>query len=425
MVITVCDIHRLSWRAVICSMLLAAVSASAAAATPLSHEHVALPVDETLTLAAAVDIAYARYPTMAEVLARREQADAWSVRGDSLLAGRPSLMLRYQSDRWGPDNGLNEYEAGVMLPLWSWGGRSAVQMLGESMSIESAAAEQAVRWEVAGLVRSTLWNIALAENDLELAEQALELAERLAASVKRRYELGDVALSDKMHAESFYLEAQTKLIEMRASLLDAERTYRSVTGLERRPQFSAEIISSRQDVVRDHPALVFANAEVSRAEAQVVVVQETAATGTSLLVGARREKPALGDFYDDSIGITLSIPFGGSSSRQTAISAASRVAASARAAQVRGIRALTMALHEAAHRLNVVYENMATAADRMKLVNRHQQMGLSAYEKGEIDLFNLLILQTTALDAQRQVSRLIIDEKRQIALYNQAVGILP
>ncbi len=172
-------------------MLLAVVSASAAALP--SHEHVALPVDDTLTLSAAIDIAYARYPATVEIQARIEQADAWTDRGDGWLAGRPSLMLRYQSDRWGADRGLSEYEAGIALPLWSWGGRSAVQMLGETMSVESTAAEQAVRWEVAGLLRSALWNVALAENDHELAEQALETAERLTTSVKRRHELGDVA----------------------------------------------------------------------------------------------------------------------------------------------------------------------------------------------------------------------------------------
>ncbi len=168
--------HRRLRRAVACSMLSVVVSASAA--TLPSHEHVALPVDDTLTLTAAIDIAYARYPTAAEVQARSAQADAWSDRGDSWLAARPSFVLRYQSDRWGSDNGLNEYEAGIMLPLWNWGGRNAVQMLGETMSVESAAAEQAVRWEVAGLLRSSLWNIALAENDHELAEQALETGQQ-------------------------------------------------------------------------------------------------------------------------------------------------------------------------------------------------------------------------------------------------------
>ena len=406
-------------------MLLTFLPGTASAATLPSHEHAALPVDNTLTLSAAIDIAYARYPTTVEILARNEQADAWTDRGNSWLADRPSFLLRYQTDQWGADNGLDEYEAGIVLPLWSWGGRSAVQTLGETMSAESAAAEQAVRWEVAGFLRSALWNIALAENDHELAEQALETAERLTQSVRRRHELGDVALSDALHAESFYLEAQTRLIEVTATLLDAERVYRSVTGMERRPPFSGEIISERHDIVPDHPALAFANSELKRAEASLVVAQETAATGTSLLVGANRERAALADSYDESIGLTLMIPFGESSSGRTEISAASRMAARARAAKAEQERALTMALHEAAHGLNVVHENIVTATDRMKLVEQHQVMGLSAYEKGEIDLFDLLKLQTTALDAKRQVTRLIIDEKRQAALYNQAVGILP
>ena len=85
--------------AIVLSMLLAVVSASAA--TLPSHEHAALPVDDALTLSAAIDVAYARYPTTAEILARTEQADAWADRGSSWLADRPSLLLRYQSDRWG------------------------------------------------------------------------------------------------------------------------------------------------------------------------------------------------------------------------------------------------------------------------------------------------------------------------------------
>jgi outer membrane protein TolC len=389
------------------------------------HDHVALAVDDTLTLAAAVDVAYARYPAFTEVQARGEQAGAWTDRGNSWIADRPSLMLRYQSDQWGSNNGLDEYEAGIVLPLWSWGGRSAVQALGETMSVESAAAELAVRWEVAGLLRSALWDIALADNDHELAEQALEAAARLTTSVKRRHELGDVALSDVLHAESSYLDAQTKLIEANAALLDAERMYRSVTGLEQRPPFAGEVISERREVMMEHPALAFANAEVGRAEAGLAVAEEAATSGTSLMFGTRRERPAFGNEFDESIGITVNIPFGGSPTRRTEISAAARVLASARATRAGQLRALTTAMHEAAHGLSVVRENLATSAERMALVERHQVMGESAYEKGELDLFDLLKLQATALEARRQVTRLLIDEKRETALYNQAVGILP
>lgn len=416
----------LHWNAVITSMLLSVVGVVAGAEAELpSHQHTAIPVDESLTMNEAVAAAFVLYPTTMELAARAEEADAWTDRGQSWLADRPSLMMRYQSDRWGADNGLDEYEAGVELPLWSSGGRSAVQNLGDALSAESIAAGLELRWEVAGFLRSTLWGIALAENDHELAEQALETAARLTTSVERRHELGDVALSDVLLAQSTFLEAQTVLIEATAALLDAERAYRSITGLERRPSFLAEALSQSHEVEPDHPALALANAEVTRAEASVAVAEKTFKSGASLLIGPRSERAAFATEFDESIGITVNIPFGGSSHRRTQISAASRDAANARATRSQLMRMLTLELHEAAHSLNVVSENLAASAERMDLAERHQAMGESAYEKGELELIDLLKVQATAIAAKRQVTRLKIDQKRQTALYNQAVGKLP
>jgi len=404
-------------------ILLTAVTAPGAELP--DHEHAALPVDDSFTMTAALDVALTTYPSTVELAARSEQADAWLDRGGSWFADRPSLMMRYQTDRWGSDNGLEEYEAGIQLPLWNWGGRSATKDLGEAMLAESGAAGLALRWYVAGLLRSTLWNIALAESDHHLAEQTLDTAARLTTSVERRYELGDVALSDVLLAQSSFLEAQTSLIEAAAVLLDAERAFRSVTGLERRPPFLVETLSQRHDVEADHPALAFANAEVSRAEAGLTVAEKTVKTGSSILIGPRSERAAFSTEHDDSIGITLSIPFGGSAHRRTEMSAAARVAAGARASRNQQIRDLTLALHESAHSLNVVHQNLEAATERMSLAERHQEMSVSAYEKGELELIDLLKVQTTAIAAKRQVTRLVIDEKRQAAFYNQAVGKLP
>ena len=389
------------------------------------HEDDALPVDHSLTLTAAIDIAFANYPQAASLGARTDEARAWSARGKSLLADRPNMTLRYQTDRAGSDYGLREYEAGISLPLWNPGGRRSVQRFGEALSSESAAAHVVLRWEVTGYLRSALWDIALAENEHQLAEEALAMADRLTRSVERRHELEDVALADVLLARSSFLDAQTGLIAARARLLDAERSFRSVTALERRPPFAGEVLSRRSEIDLDHPALEFANAEVERAAAGITVAEKTANTGATLLIGPRSERPAFAAEADESVGITLSIPFGGSVHRRTEISAAARAAASARAARDQRLRDLTLALHEAAHSLSIVDQNLAAATDRQALAERHQAMGELAYEKGELDLIDLLKLQTTTIAAKRQVTRLQIEEKRQTAFYNQAVGEVP
>jgi outer membrane protein TolC len=52
-------------------------------------------------------------------------------------------------------------------------------------------------------------------------------------------------------------------------------------------------------------------------------------------------------------------------------------------------------------------------------------MGVLAYQKGELELIDLLRLQRNSNAAERQLARLQIEQNRQIAFYNQAVGVLP
>jgi outer membrane protein TolC len=405
-------------------VLAVALARSSFAAELPGHDDEPLDMDPSLSLEMAVDLTLAAFPDFEILAARKAEADAWTARGGSLLANRPSIILRYQTDRWGSDDNLTEYEAGVTLPLWGWGGRSAVQGLGDALSTESVAATAALRWQVGGFVRDALWNVALATNDQRLAAEARDTSLRLVQVVERRHELGDVALSDVLLARSSYLGLQTALIAADAALLDAERAYRSVTSLDRRPDFVPEALSDMNEITPHHPALAFANAAVERAEANVDVMEQTANSGSSVMIGTRHERPAFGTDLDDSIGIILSIPFGGGSHRNIQISEAARAASAARADRNRQIRALTLALHEAAHGLNVVHENLEMAAERLALAERHEAMGEMAYEKGEIELMDLLRIQATTIEARQLATRLEIEEKRQTALYNQAVGEL-
>jgi outer membrane protein TolC len=334
-------------------------------------------------------------------------------------------VLRYQSDRLGSDANLEEYEAGLELPLWSPGGRRATEALGAALLDESSTAARALRWEVAGLVRMTLWNIASAEADHELAEQALATAATLVRKVERRYELGDVALGDVLLARTSYLEYEGEVTRTSAAVLDAERMFRTVSGLERRPEFHPEARSEAEDIEIDHPALALANAAIQSAEANVTVTAKTLNSGASVFVGTRHEQPAGGRDFDDSIGVIVSVPFGGSSHRNTDISAAARRAAATVSRRDRQLRELTLAMHEAAHSLNVVHQNLATARERLQIAEQQQTMGELAYEKGELGILDLLRIQSVTIAARRQVTGLAIDQRRQTALYNQAVGDIP
>mgnify|MGYP000143274942 CR=1 FL=1 len=198
-----------------------------------------------------------------------------------------------------------------------------------------------------------------------------------------------------------------------------------MTGLDKHPEFVAEALSETSTITATHPSLALADLAVERADAEVAVARKTGSSGATVLIGTRRERPALGTSFDDSIGVTVNVPFGGSAHRDTQIMTEARAASATRAARNRELRMLTLEMHEALHGLAVARESYAAASQRLEIAERHVAMGELAYEKGEIELMDLLKIKETAISARRHAMRLQIDEKRQTALYNQAVGELP
>ncbi len=403
----------------------AALTSYAADEVTTTHAHVLLSENKSLSLTQILDETLARFPTTLELDAQAEEAQAWRSRGRHWFADSPAMTFRYQSDRWQDDNQLDEYEAGLELPLWRWGERTATQSLGRSMSETSDARANALRWEVAGQLRHLLWAMAATQNQLVQTESELENTIQLANSVARRHELGDVPQSDLLLARNALLEAQTRQVNAEAALLDAERAYQSLTTLRQRPAFTAEPLSPQKDIAPDHPALLLANTQLERAQARLRLTEKSAKGSPRLLIGPRRERASFADEFDNSIGLTLTVPFGGATHAQTEITGVAREVAAALATRDRTLRALDLQLHEAIHGLTVADENLTIAIKRKDLATRRFKMAQRAHELGEIELLDLLKLQSVAQRAERDANQLLIDKKYQTALYNQAVGALP
>lgn len=411
-----------------CSAAILALVLCAAAQGAEQYQadsHRPLPVRDELALAAVVQAALQRFPDAAELTARSGQAQAWHARSGSLLSQQPALTFRYQSDRWGNNDGLEEYEAGLSLPLWRWGERRAARSLAEALAHQASVAEAALRWQVAGLVRDRLWDMAEAEEAVTAASAAERIASRLSRSVERRHELGDVPLGDLLLARAGALSAREAVVDAQARLVDRQREFVVLTGLEARPSYRPEQQAEQGVIPATHPALALLRAELDGARARAAVTRQSARGTPTLTLGPRWERPPLGNVFEDSMGITMTLPLPGTAHAGTAVAEVQRDVAAAQARWDRLQRALELALHEAAHGLEVAQQNRGTAGERAEIARRHAALGLSAYEQGEMDLLDLLRLQDAAVAADAQDGRLRVEANRQIARYNQAVGDLP
>lgn len=403
---------------------LVCAAQSAASQDHGPEEHVPIDIDAGLDWHTVLERAVRRYPSFVELEARGREADAWAQRSRSLVAGRPSLTLGYRSDDPLDDYGLAEYETALTMPLWRFGERRAAGRIAASARAESAAAEKALVWEVAGALRDVLWDIEDAANGVELAAEALVLAEDIERIVTRRHALGDLPLEDTLLAESTVLERRAELIERRAALVDAEFAYELLTGMRARPPALVEAPVERRDFSA-HPLLSLARAEAARASAALELSARSAKGSPTLTIGPRRQRDALTDYYTDSVGAEVSIPVGGGAHADVDMAAARRQLAAAEAALASLERRLHANLHDALHTLETAESALALAQRRAEIAARYRDMGRTAFEQGEISLLELLRRDEAARAAARSARALEVQRGRAIAAVNQAVGVLP
>lgn len=418
---------------------LACLSALVCAATPvlaqlpdldhaelhMPHEHTPLTIDDSLDWAELLQHAVVNYPRYIELAAREAEASALSARGKQWLAAQPSMSFSYLSDRQLDNMGLAEYQSSLSLPLWRPGQRRAAQQFGASASGESAAAAAALRLEVAGLLRESLWDIESAANEMALATEALQVDIELERAVLARHEAGELPLEDTLLARASVLERRESLVGAEASLVDAERAYERLTGLVTRPVEFAETQTPREDFDATHPLVLLADAGLERALAEAELIEKSSRGQALLQIGPRRQRDALSTFYTDGFSMQVTIPFGGRAHGAVQNAAAARRIAEAEALRAATLRELDGALHEALHTLENTEDALALATERSNLAMRHWSMGKTAFEAGEISVVDLLRREEAARAAVRDAARLAILRGRTIAEVNQAIGVLP
>ncbi|WP_428384731.1 TolC family protein [Nevskia ramosa] len=405
--------------------------AAGLSATPfvLAQETGALAEEETapivtdagLSLATVVDAALARAPGTALLAVRNEVAASTERRSGSFIAGAPSVQLRYLSDRPTTRQGVTESEAGIDLPLWRWGQRAAVAM--QARANQSGAVEDARlhRWRVAGMVREAYWDVRDAQARLTLAERDVAAFLQLEKDVIRRINAGDAAPGERLTAEGQRREREAIQHETEVMLADRFFGWRELTGYSVLPGLSDERPAPE---VAAYLPLDAAKAEEARTEAALDALKAEGSGSPRLLLLLRRDtQNGMQDI--DSVAAQVSLPFGGSSHRQVALSPLALDAARARDTVAQMEREARLAHHEAEHELHAREIALHDAAGRYLLAMDEVALARRAYALGEVPLSERLLTEIRAADTTRAHQLAVIAYSRAIARYNQINGVSP
>lgn len=391
-----------------------------------SGDHEPLQKSSAMAFTTVFEAALSNAPESMAGVVRQQQAQDYSAVGRSWIAGRPNLEFNYIDDGVLDDVGLREIESGVRFDLWRPGERRDAGKLGQSYSAQVEAWQVYLQLVVAGGVRAVLADMVEAEAMLALEQQSTVEAERLLEITNALFAAGALPQLDVLQVQALLLEQQKIELHAEAALVDSEREYTVLTGLTMRPAAAyRESQSSLEEIQSDHPILRFLSSGVELADANISKVRREASGTPTMMVGVRRERGNRLQPYTDSLGLSFSVPFGGSASVSAGVSEARREKVDAEIQLMNVRRELGMQLHEVEHELFIVSESLGLSETQTTLNQQRYEMALVAFETGETNLTQVVIALQQARASEKELQGLSLQQQRLFTEFNQTIGILP
>jgi outer membrane protein, heavy metal efflux system len=390
----------------------------------VAHED-PIRVDKSLTLAKVVDLTLEKFPDTAWLNALEEEAKAIRKRGESWTYGPMEAGLRFQEATSGT---LHYLDATIQVPLWNLGQRDAEQRFGLKAETSADLQSEATKLRIAGLVRGALWDMELQKIRYDQARTEIDIFEQLLAKVERRVELGDLPRADVLLAQTELLQKLSILTQAEAELMHARKRYSSITQLTKIPATYQEKLAGIKKLELNHPSFVAFNSQIERKQAEIKAFNLQGSGQTNLVVGVNSDRPSNRDQRSndtESFNIGVNIPFGGSDFYAPQVAALNVELNRLIADREQLYRDLELAHHEAEHNLEVNEAELEIAKEMKRVAGEHLQMMELSFSVGEISLMDLLKTQSRAQQAILSAKERAIMLERDIALYNQAVGVLP
>jgi cobalt-zinc-cadmium efflux system outer membrane protein len=412
--------HYLVWALFLSCVFHSALSR----AEEMQHEDT-LTSDRTLTLHDLVEKSLPNYPNSQLLNAKKLELEARQINAKGLLPAAPSIMLRNQNDQLLSRNGESEWEIGVELPIWLSGQRKAREAIANASLQNLNSHTQNIRLQLAGMVRDALWEIQLMQGLADIAKNKYLAASQLQQDIEKRVKLGDMAQKDLLIAQTETLQAESEKIYAEAEVQHAKFRYTNLTGLKVIPAEFTEAKSNKSELDGMHPALVEANDKIALSEQRSNLTKIESRDNPTIIIGTRSLRGASDSQFNNSLGFTLRIPLQ-TESRNAPLLAAAEMQNSEQQANLSQLKQLlAAAMHEAEHNFEIGVTQLEVLTKQNSIAHQSLNVTRKAFQLGELDLSDLMRVQTQAFNADRSLKNQQIQQLWNTARFNQAVGELP
>ena len=383
-----------------------------------------LSVNQSLSLSEVLEKTFLRNPMQSTLQSRDAWVTSKQTLAHAMLPSAPAMSVMHQNDALGGSRGEREWQAELELPVWMPTQRDKRLKVADMSGSTLTASRESLKLQVAGLLRDTLWTLALNESHLVLARNKLEVAHQLQQDVQKRFSAGEVPKTDVMLTQQESLRAEQEHLRAEAEVMHARHRYYVLTGLREIPADFVEQQSTLSDY-QQSPIWLEAQSKLSLAQTERELAQVEGRENLQVLLNMRSIKGAFDVAANESVGVKLRIPFGGDARAAPIKAAAEQGVGNALSEQAALQYTLETAMHEAEHNLEVSRAELALASKQYVIADESLRLARKAFQLGETDLVSLLRVQARTFETERILTSQKIQVQWDVARYNQTVGVFP
>ena len=377
------------------------------------------------TIAVALEQAWSRNPQAVTFVARAAEAKARADLAASFTPTVPSISISNASDRVNAESGKDAWELELAVPLWLPGQRSARTLESANAATEVQSRQVALRLQLAGELREAWWALSGARLTVDLAQRRASAARALESDVMSRFNAGELARTDANLAQNERFLAEGELLEAKSVLLQAEQTYRLLTGANAPVSLTEETVATLSISDSMHPQLAAAQAVEQLAQARLGVAEKTRRDAPELALRVVRDRGDFNTPYANSFGVKLTIPFSSDARVRQERSAALVEVTQAQAETVQVKQRIELDEVRARQGVELAQLQLLKAQERLKVASDSLTLAEKAFSLGESDLATLLRARHSAFEAEAFVNRQKLACSLSVSRLNQSLGVLP
>lgn len=378
---------------------------------------------EDVTLHSLTDYVFHNAPERLAEASLEQMSSAQRAQANAIFADAATFRLNHFNDTIGSDNGFQEWESAIEMPLWLPGQKRQQSNLSLHQAAQLPYYQQTIRLQASAQVRQLVWRVMQAAAAFKQSELRHQQAQQLHQSMEEGLAEGLFTETDVLLSESHVSAMHTHEVTAKAFLQQQLNQYQYLTGQTQLPDQVEEALPANQSIGEDHPLLAELGQQIATLRSEMDNARYAQKQNPSVSIGIKRERWQFGEAFNNSLGLGVSVPIGNNIRNQPAIASANRALADAEIERQQLKRQLELTLLAQLDSLRSQQQQQHLLKQQYAKRSAFLTTQKESLENGGIDLHSFLSVQDETFSTREDIQLLEIRMQQQIAEINQTLGL--